>query len=309
MSQVVLLGPQFHHPTVGAALRDLDIAGPVATITAGWQEWESEDAALSRQLGGRSVPLRLYQRSERVWEADPELRAAHRSMQDDMRALHGLYAKQLEPAAQTWVDLLDAEGPDRLLQPERDAALQAIQRLDAHLLQRTGEIRADFEARNRPGERPAVRREREEVAEALTRVPTVVIEGGHVAALLNRLLLFGIPEMLTGKNLLGCAGGAMLLCRRVILYNDDPAIGRGHSEVALPGLGFAPGVVALPDASERLKLDDPRRMRRLALRLAPDRCVLLDAGGRLRWNGSEWTGLAARGVDLDGSIADWSRAA
>lgn len=309
MSQVVLLGPQFHHPTVGKALHDLEIPGPVATITAGWQEWESEDAALNRDLGNRSVPLRLYQRSERVWEADPELRAAHRSMQDDMRALHGLYARQLEPAAQTWVDLLNAEGPDRLLQPERDAALQAIQRLDEHLLRRTGEIRADFEARTEPGQRPAVRREREEVAALLDGVPTVVVEGGHVAALLNRLLLFGVPEMLAGKSLLGCAGGAMLLCRRVILYNDDPAIGRGHSEVALPGLALAPGIVALPNASERLRLDDPRRMRRLALRLTPDRCALLDPGARLHWDGSCWTGLAVKAVDPDGAVAEWERAA
>jgi len=309
MSHVVLLGPQFHHPTVGATLRELDIVGPVATITAGWQEWESEDAALNRQLGGTSVPLRLYQRSERVWEADPELRAAHRSMQDDLRALHGLYARQLEPAAQTWVDLLDADGPDHLLQPERDAALQAIQRLDAHLLQRIGEVRADFEEQTHVRERPAIAREREEISEALARVQTVVVEGGHVAALLNRILLFDVADMLTGKNLLGCAGGAMLLCRRVILYNDDPAIGRGHSEVALPGLGFGPGIVALPDAAVRLRLDDPRRMRRLALRLAPDRCALLDPGARLHWDGREWTGLGALGVGSDGSVAAWERAA
>jgi hypothetical protein len=101
----------------------------------------------------------------------------------------------------------------------------------------------------------------------------------------------------------------MLLCRRVVLYNDAPAIGRGHSEVALPGLGFAPGIVALPDATERLRLDDPHRMRRLALRVAPDRCALLDPGARLHWDGSGWWGVAARGVDASGSIGAWNRAA
>jgi hypothetical protein len=306
---VVLLGPQFHEPTVGTVLDDLDVSGPVATITAGWQEWESEDTALMRELGGHGVPLRLYQRAERVWAADPALREEHQAMQAQLRTLRSLYNRQLEPAAQAWVELLALEEDEALVEPERRAALEHIQRLDTHLLERIDEIRGDFDARLRPLQRAAVARERSELADMLRSAAAVVVEGGHVAVLLNRIRLFGIESLLEGKLLIGCAGGAMALCRRLVLYNDQPAIGKGHSEVALPGLALAPGVVALPDANERLRTTDAERMRRLAVRLAPDRCVLLDEGARLYWNGTEWTGLRAQEVLEDGRVTEWGHAA
>ncbi len=306
---IVLLGPQFHEPTVATALDDLGVTGPVATITAGWQEWESEDAALMRELGGHGTPLRLYERAERVWADDSELREAHRRMQVKLRSLRGLYNRQLERAGQVWVELLDLEDDPELIEPERRAALEHVQQLDAHLLHRIRTYQADFHARLRPLERPAVVRERREIAEMLGRAEAVVVEGGHVALLLNRIRLFGVAPMLGDKVVIGCAGGAMSLCARVVLYNDQPAIGRGHAEVALPGLGLAPGLVALPDAAERLRTDDPERMRRLARRLAPERCALLDPGARLYWNGVEWTGLRAQEILPDGHLTEWGHAA
>jgi hypothetical protein len=306
---IVLLGPQFHEPTVGTVLEDLDLTGPVATITAGWQEWEAEDTALMRELGGHGVPLRLYERAERVWVADPELREGHRQMQTSLRTLRSLYNRQLERAGQVWVDLLALEEPPELIEPERRAALEHIQRLDAHLLARIRTIQADFHAHFRPWERPAVVRERREIVEALGRAETVVVEGGHVAVLLNRIRLFDVAPLLEDKFVIGCAGGAMALCARVVLFNDQPAIGRGHAEVALPGLGLAPGLVVLPDAAERLRTTDAERMRRLSLRVAPERCALLDPGARLYWNGTDWTGLLAHEVHLDGSVVEWGHAA
>jgi hypothetical protein len=308
-ARVVLLGPQFHHPTVGTVLDDLGITGSVATITAGWQEWESEDSALMRQLGGRGVPLRLYERAERVWSADPELREAHHAMQTELRTLRNLYNRQLEAAGEVWVELLGMEGPEHLIGPERAEALRAVQRLDEHLLDRTRAIRGAFEDDVRLHERTDISRERSELRELLNGVECVVIEGGHVAVLLNRLLLFDVESLLGDKMLIGCAGGAMVLSSRVVLYNDQPAIGRGHAEVALPGLGLAPGIVALPAASERLRTSDPARMKRLSLRLAPDQCALLDPGARLEWNGASWTGRRTSRVLFDGSVLAWEDAA
>ena len=54
--RVILLGPQ-RKPTVDAVARALSLDGPVATITAGWQEREPDDAELSALLGGRTASL------------------------------------------------------------------------------------------------------------------------------------------------------------------------------------------------------------------------------------------------------------
>ena len=307
--RVVLLGPQRHGPPVGEVVRDLGAAGPVATITAGWQEWEPEDEALAIALERTMLPLRLHARAERVWAADPELREAHNRMQSELRTLRSLYAKQLARAGDTWIELLDADGPDRILGPERQAALEAIRRLDAHHLGRIEELQTEFRETMRPLERDAVVRERAEIGRSLDEAGTVVVEGGHVAVIYNRIGLFGLAEALATKPLVGCAGGAMVLCERIVLFNDAPAIGRGHAEVGLPGLGLVPGVVALPDARGRLRLDDARRMRRLAVRLAPARCALLDPGDRLDWDGRSLVGRGGNYIGEQGEIVPWERAA
>ena len=307
--RVVLLGPQASRPTLGSVVTSLGHRGPVATITAGWQEWESDIGGLKSQLGDRIVPLPLYALAERIWEKDAELRNAHHARQGDLRDLRDLYARQLDHAAEAWMELLTMDGPERLLGPEREAALDAIHRLDAHHLQRIDEIQADFRSRMRPLERKGVAFARNEILRLLEKTELVVIEGGHAAVLFNRITLFELVDALRDRTVIGCAAGAMILCERVVLYNDSPAIGRGNSEVGLPGFGLVPGVVAVPDATQRLRLDDPERMSRLAGRVAPARCVLLDPGARLDWDGTSLTGVESVRVELDGRLTPLERAA
>jgi hypothetical protein len=57
--RVVLLGAQRFDPTLGEAMAAHAIDGPVATITAGWQEREDDDEELHEHLGGRTVNLQL----------------------------------------------------------------------------------------------------------------------------------------------------------------------------------------------------------------------------------------------------------
>ncbi len=307
--RIVLLGPQRTEPTVGAVVRDLGISGPVATITAGWQEAEPEDAALQAELGGDTLPLRLYERAERVWDEDPELSAAHRAMQSDLRRLRELYNRRLASAADAWIELLQTRGPERLLGPERAAALEAIRALDAHHLARIREMRSEFEEGYAPLERTAVARQRAELKADLARVSSIVIEGGHAAVLHNRIALFGVETLLQNKTVLACSAGAMVISERVVLYNDAPPRGPGHAEVALPGFGLAPGVFVLPHARQRLKLDDAARMKRLADRLAPSRGALLEAGARLSWDGARWQGNLTLEVAGSGEVRPWENAA
>jgi len=53
ISKVLLLGPQRFEPTLASAVRSLGIDGAIATVTAGWQERESEDDELREHVGGQ----------------------------------------------------------------------------------------------------------------------------------------------------------------------------------------------------------------------------------------------------------------
>lgn len=309
MSHVVLLGPQAQEPTLGAVVDDLGLDGRIGVITAGWQEWESELGGIHSQLGDRIVPLRLYERAEAIWAEDPDLRVAHRDMQSDLRQIREIYSRQLDRAAEAWMELLATDGPERIVGPERDTALDAIQRLDAHHLERIQDVQGAFRDATHPAERPSVARRRDEIRSELADCSAVVIEGGHAAVIHNRIALFDLVDDLRDRTIIGCAAGAMVLCDRVALYNDSRAIGRGNAEIGLPGFGLASGVVAFPDPTARLRLDDPHRMRRLALRMAPARCVLLDPGDRLDWDGTSFHGEGSRRVHADGRLELWADAA
>ena len=88
--KVILLGPQ-RRPTVDVAARSLGTGGPVATITAGWQEREPDDAEMTRLLGGRDVNLQLYRRWLDVLDADPGYAAGEAALNAALSELSELY--------------------------------------------------------------------------------------------------------------------------------------------------------------------------------------------------------------------------
>ena len=55
---LIIAGAQRFEPTVGPALAALGIEGPIAAVTAGWQERESEDDELRAHFGGRATTRR-----------------------------------------------------------------------------------------------------------------------------------------------------------------------------------------------------------------------------------------------------------
>jgi hypothetical protein len=77
----------------------------------------------------------------------------------------------------------------------------------------------------------------------------------------------------------------MAVSQRIVLFHDSPPHGRGHAEVFEPGIGLIRGVVALPHARKRLRLDDPQRVMHLVRRFAPDLCVPLDPFDRVDVDG------------------------
>lgn len=276
---IVLLGPQRFDPNLRSVVGELGIDGPIAAVTAGWQEREAEDQELSDHLGCEVINLRLYRRSERLFARDPELFDAHRQRQDQLKELQRIYRLRLDHALAAVRTLARRHGGDpEIVEPEREAAMEGVRALDAHHLARVEEINREFDERWRPGERETVRRQRRALARRLAGCAALAVAGGHVAVLLNRMRLFSVLELAAGKPVFAWSAGAMVLAERIVLFHDSPPQGAGNSEVLERGLGVCPGILPLPHATRRLRLDDPQRVGLFARRFAPEAAVTLDPG-------------------------------
>ncbi len=305
---MVLLGPQRAAPDVGRVVRELVGDAPVALVTAGWQEWEEDDAWLKGEVGSGAFNLGLYARAQRVAEVDRELTAAHRELQSRIRELRRTYNLRLAPAMKAWIDLSALAGTPEVVGPELADALAVVRSLDRHHAGRLQELRSAYYQRFDPHNRPSIAQQRDELRRALEAVAAVVVEGGHVPALVNRLRMFGVGELLAGKVVVACSGGAMALSPRIVLFHDSPPWGPGHAEMGDVGLCLYSGVLVFPDGSRRLRLEDPGRVARLALRFGPEPCVVLDPGTRLDFDGA-WRSPGSVRLTEAGTMAQWRGAA
>lgn len=286
-----LLGPQQLKQSLGAVVRALGREGPVALITAGWQEREDQDEELAAQLGRSVINLRLYERGEQVLAADPEYAKAHRARQDQLRQIQEFYKLRLERTFDAALDIARKAAGTDLEAEEVRLSLEHIRRIDAEHLERVTALREAYELQTRPLQRPVIVRHRAELKKILSSVGVVAIAGGHVAVLLNRLRMFGFHELLTDEHaLIAWSGGAMVTSERVILFHESPPEGAGISEVLEAGLGLHRGVVPLPNPKLRLKLDDPLRVGWLSRRYSHSKCVAFDQGDFVLFDGDRFFG-------------------
>lgn len=310
MSAVVLLGPQRFSRTLSEAAARAGLGGRFASVTAGWQEREAEDLELHEHLGERTVNLRLYERAEEVFRRDPSLADAHRARQERLREIQAVYRIRLGHAQAALRELAVRDGDPALLAAEKEAALQAIREIDARHLERVAAVHREFETTARPRARPAVARQVDALGRELGRAGALLIAGGHVPVLLNRLRLFGFPALAGERPVCAWSGGAMALTERVVLFHHSPPQGFGNTEVLEPGLALARGVVLFPHARRRLRLDDARRMELLARRFAPAECLTLEDGAWLiDRGGSRVPGPGVARLGTDGRVAPLAAAA
>lgn len=305
MPTVVLLGPQRFEPTVAATLRDLDVVGPLAVVTAGWQERESEDDELREHVAREQLNLRLYERYDLAQSRDPELAEALRRRQERLHELQELYRRRLRHALEATREMMRRPADSTFVQEHRRSAIRALRTLDRQHLTRIRRVHDDFEANWRTAERPAVAHQREQIRQILEGCSALAIAGGHVAVLLSRLRLFDLQPMLGERPIVAWSAGAMAVCERVVLFHDSPPQGAGDAEVLESGLAACRDVVALPHAGRRLRLDDPVRVALFARRFSPARSVALDPGARLDWDGATWS--AKRGtcrLDRGGKVRE-----
>ncbi len=302
MTHLVVLGPQ-RRPTVDSVVRNMDMDGPIATVTAGWRDREPDDAELDALLGGRSLNLKLYARWQDTWDSDPEYAAAEREHRAALAERQELYLVQLHGVLGALREV-DRYGGSRTgfreaAHADTEAALRLV---DERHLARVRDAHAEFEAAWRPGEREVVARHRGAVRQVLDGVRALVIPGGHVGALLHVLRLFAVTAP---PVVIAWSAGAMALTERVLLFHDRVPHGPAHPEFVGAGLGWLPGCVLLPHARRRLRTDDPARMAELAARVAPAWCVVLDDGIRLDLPpGSAALPDGTRVVEADGRIGE-----
>lgn len=278
---VVLLGPQRFDSTLGAVVRGLDCAGPIALITAGWREREAEDEDLVSHLDCETVNLCLYQRAADVFARDRELAERHRAKQTTLRHKQDFYRIRLEHELAANHVIRHRHAPAEVLAAEDRASIEAIRLLDAYHLNQCRQVHARFAEEVGLFQRPAVAEHREAIAEALAGCVAIAIAGGHVASMLNRMRLFGLRELLGDQAIFAWSGGGMAICERVVLFHDSPPQGPGASELLGEGLGLVEGVVMLPSPETRLRLDDRERVSLLARRFDPARCLAFPMGAHV----------------------------
>ena len=98
MTRAILLGPLGASPALARELSTLDIDGPVALITAGWEEGERNDAEVDRWLGGGTRNLGLYGRRLDVLASDGEYAAGERALRARLAELREVYLLRLRHA-------------------------------------------------------------------------------------------------------------------------------------------------------------------------------------------------------------------
>ena len=296
----LLVGPQ--RPTVylGEAIDASGIAArSFAVISAGWQEAENDIDEIRNAVGLPLVDLQLYARAERLFHDEPALQAAYRERQERLREQQRIYALRLRQLAIAARHTLRQSSDADIAAAERRHAIRQLRALDRHHLRATERLHAEFDATWQPDGVPSWRHHRDEIAALLDEHDAVLITGGNVIVLMNRLRLFDLSPLLANKPVVGLSAGAMVMAPRIVLFHDRMPQGRREPEVLGAGCALLPDVLVLPDIAHRLQQRDPLRLGLMARRFVPQRCIALDNG--------EHAQISADGVVLGGNARRLTR--
>lgn len=298
MREVTLLGP-LDGVDLAAEVGSFGVDGPVALVTAGWEEGERNDADVDRRLGGGSRNLNLYGRHLDVLERDAGYADTQRLLRTQLDELREVYLLRLRHAL-AGVEVIrrrfaEAHGDAG---PEIVAAIDPIRALDQSHASAIEAAYERFYMHQAPHERPGIARHREEVAQIVAGCAAIAIAGGHVGVLNGCLHLFNLAALIEERPLIAWSSGTMAVSERIVVADDDDPAGR-PDEVYDIGIGVARGMLALPAAATRLHAHDADALAILAQRCAPSACVILDAGDRLELHAGRPADLGSVGVVTD----------
>jgi len=292
MVMQILLGPQNPVPNLRQAIEAINADGPIVVITAGWRDSEGEIDEM-REIAGRPLEdLKLYQRAEEVFAHEPALRELQRERQDKLTALQRLYRIRLAPTLTAARKLMRTRAEPELLRLEQRAAISQLRALDTHHLRRIRSIHQNFNRRRAGLDIPRALVQRDEVHRLVENAGLVLIAGGHVAVLLNRIRLFGLDQLLAQKPVIAWSAGAMAMTDRIVLFHHSAPQGKRDAELLDAGLGIVHRRVLLPHASTRLDWSNRRRMALFSRRFSPAQCCTLDNGSMIQLDAEQVTDVS-----------------
>ena len=296
MAVQIMLGPQSPRANLKNAIALLSFNGPVVTITAGWRDFEAETDELQAEIGIPIEDLNLYHQAENIFALEPELHALQRERQDQLLELQRLYRIRLTPTMAAARKLLREKGEPDLLRLEQRAAISQVRALDRHHVRRISSIHQDFDTRRAELFIPRAATLRQTIQRKVADSALVLIAGGHVAVLINRIRLFRLAEVLAQKPIIAWSAGAMVLGERIVLFHDDAPQGKRDAEVLDTGLGIVKNVIPLPHAKSRLDWSSRTRMALFSRRFAPAVCCTLDNGSMIQMENNRITSASLSSV-------------
>ena len=294
-------------PDVGTVIAELGIKGRVAIVRAGYQERESDDDELVKALGVQAINLTLHARGNDVFKTATEFAAAYQARQQRLRHMQSFYRTRLdameEAARRISVRYVEAD----LLEQEEKVSVDQFRHMDNVHIERCKAVKAAFD-NAWPGDSVEVlAKHRREVRELMATADALVIMGGHVASLLNRLQLFDVLGNVGDKPIIAWGAGAMVLTERVVLFHDYPPYGSDIAQLLDAGFGLVPGFIVLPDARRRVNLDARAGIQRFARRMAPATCIAMDHGARLIFENGELASARAMRLTTTGDVErEWA---
>lgn len=305
MVKRLLLGPQRPVRSLTEAVDAASIPhDPVAVISAGWQEAEGDINDVQELVRRPLQDLQLYRRAEEVMAADPKMAAAYRRRQDQVMELQHLYQLRLRRLMMAARDIMRSTADRELVAAEIRHAVSQLRALDRHHLHRVQSLYSAFETEFSRQSSELLAEHAAAIEKTLAQCPTILLTGGNVIVLLNRMRLFGMQRLLDKHHLIAWSAGAMVLGDLIVLYHDRTPQGRRDPEVLAPGFCMLPGYAFLPDASRRLKLNDAIRVGLMSRRFSPSKCVTLDSGSHVVFDdGKVINGSSARQLQKGGQIS------
>ena len=228
----LILGPQRPEINLGTAMRHCGLdAGRVAVISAGWQEAEGDIDDIRRVVDAELTDLSIYQHTEALFASDSELRDAYRARQDRLTEVQRMYRMRLRYLKNALRQTLRATGQASLVAAERRHAVSQLRALDRHHLRQVNSAHRRFDNEFNAGTRPSLADHAAQIRDTLAPFDTLMITGGNLLVLMNRLRLFGLDALIAERHIVAWSAGAMLLGERVVLFHDRLPQGRRDAEI------------------------------------------------------------------------------